>query len=160
MLVSTANERNVRYHIESQFPPVQIYGTTGQNWQASLIRHVPFVDACSCCLFPEEIQESAMACATAPNTSRQPDQPQVDALLPFLSFAAGLMAAAEILKTQLPGYPFSMNRVNFYSQPLPRLVAARIPQRKECFCRDRSPDVHRRMVAGGRFASLSCPGAV
>ena len=49
--VSAANERNVRAVIESGFPPLQIYGTTGRNWQAAVIRHMPLEDPCSCCLF-------------------------------------------------------------------------------------------------------------
>jgi hypothetical protein len=155
ILVAAANERNVRYHIESQFPPVQIYGTTGRNWQASLIRHTPLVDACSCCLFPPE-QELAppMPCGTAPAAAVS-TRVQVDAALPFLSFAAGLMAAAEIIKVGLPGYPFSTNRVSLLSRPSPRLAAARIPRREDCLCRDRSTSIHRKMLEGSRFAWLS-----
>jgi molybdopterin/thiamine biosynthesis adenylyltransferase len=156
ILVSAANEQNVRYHIESRFPPVQIYGTTGRNWQASLIRHTPLVDACSCCLFPVE-QEPVppLPCGTAPVAAESSTRVQVDAALPFLSFAAGLMAAAEIIKISLAGYPFSTNRVSLLSRPSPRLVAARIPQREDCLCRNRSTSIHRTMLEGSRFASLS-----
>lgn len=161
ILVSAANERNVRYQIESQFPPVQVYGTTGRNWQASLIRHTPLVDACSCCLFPPG-QELAppMPCGTAPGAAESSARVQVDAALPFLSFAAGLMAAAEITKVGLPGYPFSINRVTLLSRPAPRLAAARIPRREDCLCRSRSSAVHRRMLEGSRLASLSQLGTV
>ena len=63
VLIAAANERNVREVIENDFPPVQIYGTTGQNWQATMIRHVPLHDPCSVCLFPATNHEPTM-CAT------------------------------------------------------------------------------------------------
>ncbi|MGA9671374.1 MAG: hypothetical protein WBQ94_19335 [Terracidiphilus sp.] len=58
----------------------------------------------------------------------------VDAALPFLSFAAGLMAAAEILKTTIPGYPFSPNRTTLYTHPevLPRFVSPSVARRANC----------------------------
>jgi len=155
VLVSAANEMNVRYHVEMQYPPIQIYGTTGLNWQASLIRHTPLVEACSCCLFPNEVPQPPLRCGSAPAESVPGNEQQVDVALPFLSFAAGLMAAAEILKLQIPGYPFSPNRVSLLSRPAPRFVAARIPRREGCLCNDRSPDIHRGMLEGSRFASLS-----
>ena len=96
-----------------------------------------------------------MACGSAPTTHASSGEPQVDAALPFLSFAAGLMAAAEILKTQLPGYPFSSNRVSFLTRPVPRLVSARVVRRDECLCNDRSVKIYRRILDGGRFAHLS-----
>ena len=54
ILVSAANEFNVRYHIEMGFPPIQLYATTGRNWQATLMRHVPGAKACSLCVFPPD----------------------------------------------------------------------------------------------------------
>src|SRR5205807_10596227 len=101
-----ANEDNVRFQIESDMPPVQVYGTTGKNWQASVVRHIPMRDPCSLCLFPDRGPELAMACATGTVVSPV-DGKQVDAAQPFISFAAGLMAAAEILKLGLRGYPFA-----------------------------------------------------
>jgi hypothetical protein len=53
ILIAAANERNVRAVIETGFPPIQVYGTTGKNWQAAVIRHIPLRDPCSSCLFPE-----------------------------------------------------------------------------------------------------------
>lgn len=143
VLISAANERNARFVAESGFPPTQIYGTTGQNWQASVIRHVPLVDPCSCCLFPVATSRP-MACATGKVTTEIGEH--VDAALPFLSFAAGLMAAAEILKRGLPGYPFSCNRVTLNTRPNPRLVPAALTYRAGCICRRRSPTVHRQML--------------
>jgi hypothetical protein len=155
IVIASANEKKVRYHIESQFPPVQIYGTTGRNWQASLVRHIPLVDACSCCLFPEEAPAARMACATAPPEAGATASEQVDAALPFLSFAAGLMAATEILKIKMPGYPFTRNNVSMMTRPAPRFVSLEVPHRPGCLCGQRSEKIHRTMLEGSRHADLS-----
>jgi hypothetical protein len=145
ILVSAANERNVRAVIENGYPPLQIYGTTGRNWQAAMIRHTPPQDPCSCCLFPETAH-APTACGTAA-VPRPETGAQVDAALPFLSFAAGAMAAAEILKRSLPGYPFTPNRLILNTRPGIRVVPAALSLRPGCLCRQRSRSVHRRMLA-------------
>ncbi len=156
LVIAAANERDVRSLIERSAPPLQIYGTTGANWEASVIRHVPFVDACSCCLFPPNIQELPTVCASAEMAAPTGEE-TVDAALPFLSFAAGLMAAAEILKTTLPGYPFSPNRTTLYTHPkvMPRVVSSRMAFRTNCICGSRLASVHHKMIAGTKFESLS-----
>ena len=156
LLISAANERNVRYAIEQSAPPIQIYGTTGANWEASVIRHIPLVDPCSCCLFPPDAARQMMKCATETCIEEGSGQ-TVDAALPFLSFAAGLMTAAEILKTQLPGYPFSSNRTTLYTHPDTslRFVSPRLQERQGCLCHDRSASVHRRMIQGSKYVGLS-----
>jgi len=156
LLISAANERDVRYIIEQSAPPLQIYSTTGANWEASVIRHTPFVDPCSCCLFPPKAPSPQTACAT--ESLVRPDTGEiVDASLPFLSFAAGLMAAAEVLKAGLPGYPFSPNRTTLYTHPDGplRFVSPPLPLRSGCLCATRSSSVHRRMIDGTRYADLS-----
>ena len=155
ILIAAANDLNVRYHIESRYPPVQLYGTTGRNWQCSLIRHIPFVDACSCCLFPPDVPQPAMTCATAPASVRDDNARQVDAALPFLSFGAGLMTVAEVLKLTMPGYPLSTNRITLSTRARPRLTPARIPRRRACICVERSKNVHHRMLEGSRHGLLS-----
>jgi hypothetical protein len=79
----------------------------------------------------------------------------MDTALPFLSFGAGLMAAAEILKLALPGYPFSPNRVVLNTQPAVRAVPAALARRDGCICQHRSSSVHRQMVAGSRYATIA-----
>lgn len=153
LVIAAANEHNVRHLIESLFPPVQIYGTTGRNWQASVIRHVPMVDPCSCCLFPEAAY-TPTGCATDPEAAASGDH-QIDAALPFLSFGAGLMAAAEILKLAVPGYAMTPNRAVLYTKPELRLVGAGVPLRQGCVCTARSRAVHEKMIAGSRYATLS-----
>lgn len=156
LVIATANERDVRSLIERSAPPLQIYGTTGANWEASVVRHIPLVDACSCCLFPPDVQELATVCATGEATLLTGEE-TVDAALPFLSFAAGLMAAAEILKTTIHGYPFSSNRTTLYTHPgvLPRFVSPSVVRRTNCLCASRRSSVHRAMITGTKYESLS-----
>ena len=151
LVIAAANEKKVRYYIESGFPPIQLYGTTGQNWQAALIRHEPFGKACSLCLFPRDQEPAPTACATAPELARQSDDEKVDAALPFLSFAAGLMTAAEVLKLRLPGYPFSADRIILGTRPEPSLISAPLQHRSGCLCEHRNKAVHRAMLSGSRY---------
>ena len=155
VLISAANEYNVREVIEAGFPPVQIYGTTGQNWQATVIRHVPLYDPCSVCLFPTAKHESTVCARGSVTVEQKNGKKQVDAALPFLSFAAGAMAAAELLKLGLHGYPFTPNRVILNTRPAPHLVSVPISSRESCLCRRRHAAVHRRMIEGTRFSGLT-----
>ncbi len=154
LLFAAANEYDIRYRIESALPPLQLYATTGKQWQVSLIRHIPTLDACSCCLFPPVAPARPDTCATdsAVNDSGE----QIDAALPFLSFAAGLMTAAEAHKLSSGREPTSPNRVTLNTfEGQFRFVHSRIPLRDGCVCADRTTEVHRAMLAGSRFAHLS-----
>lgn len=152
LIVSAANEFNVRNFIEEGFPPLQLYATTGKNWQTALIRHVPMKDPCSLCLFPNESAQPATQCATGkiPENSTK-GEPGMDAALPFLSFAAGLMTAVEITKLAHHGYPYSANRVFLQTQPEPALTQAWMSHRPGCSCRIRSATVHRKMLTSSRY---------
>lgn len=151
IVVSAANEHHVRYHIEMGYPPVQIYATTGKNWQISLLRHHPADNACSMCVFPPEQSKIPTACATdhviVPETGEQ-----IDAALPFLSFGAGLMTAADIMKLGPPGYPFSRARVSLNLRTNPNLTATPIPHRNACACEHRDKAIHLKMITGSRYA--------
>lgn len=153
LVISAANERNVRDLIENGYPPIQIYATTGRNWQASLIRHIPMIDPCSRCLFAESTYEPTR-CATGDLILKNEEEP-VDAALPFLSFAAGTMAATEIAKLSMPGYPFSPNRVGLYALANSQLRHEPLPFRRGCICQTRSRDVHAKAIAGSAYAELS-----
>lgn len=145
LIVSTANEFGVRYKLEAGYPPLQIYGTTGRNWQASAIRHIPMREACSLCLFPEDAAWSEpTTCASASIDGAHGDG-RVDASLPFLSFAAGLMAATEIAKSTLHGYPFGANRV-CWSSKTGSFIEAAITPRGGCLCAGRDQTIHSAMV--------------
>ena len=153
LILSAANDRDVRRLIETQLPPIQIYATTGKNWQATLLRHIPPADPCSCCVFTPATP-ARTGCATA--TTKAPETgEQVDAALPFLSFAAGLMAAAEIGKLRLPGFPFSGNRVFFSPVPMMWSWPKRFNGVTDACARIRSLRAHQLMIAGSRYSQLS-----
>ena len=154
ILISAANERSVRPHIENGFPPLQVYGTTGMNWQSTLFRHIPLKDACSLCVPGAETVQLPALCATAPPATPD-DADEDDVALPFLSYAAGLMTAAEIAKMALTGKAVGRNRV-FFEPQTPNLVRAVTLNRKAgCVCGIRDASVHQAAIQGSRFASLS-----
>lgn len=156
VLISAANEFNVRYQIEMGFPPIQLYATIGRNWQATLMRHVPGGKACSLCVFPPDEKFASTTCATDRSTEPQTTviEKRIDAALPFLSFAAGLMTAAEILKLTAPGYPFSAERVMLGLKAQLLLVGTPIPHRIGCLCESRHVGVHRAAIADSRYAEF------
>lgn len=145
LIISTANEHRVRYRIEAGFPPLQIYGTTGRNWQASVIRHIPMVEACSLCLFPGDARPSDPSTCAIGTVEGTASEPVIDASLPFLSFGAGLMAAAEIAKSTLLGFPFGANRVCWNSRA-GTVIPAGIPRVPTCLCTSRNRDVHQALL--------------
>lgn len=154
ILISAANERNVRALVEGNFPPLQVYATTGLNWQATLLRHIPLVDPCSCCVPGVEVHAAPTLCATGSLPPDSSAQQQDDVALPFLSYAAGLMTAAEITKLTLTGNPVSPNRVFF--EPTGRgLFGVPLNRRPACACQRRSPDIYRAAIEGSLFAGLS-----
>ncbi|WP_186002864.1 ThiF family adenylyltransferase [Mycobacterium sp. KBS0706] len=157
VLISAANEFNVRYHIEMGFPPIQLYATTGRNWQVTLMRHLPGAKACSLCVFPPDKKFAPTTCATDASDTPQTtiEEKRADAALPFLSFAAGLMTAAEVLKLTAPGYPFSAERVMFSLKGQPLLVGTPIPHRTGCPCEGRHKGVHQAAIAGSRYAEFA-----
>jgi hypothetical protein len=157
VLISAANEFNVRYHIEMGFPPIQLYATTGRNWQATLMRHEPGAKACSLCVFPPDERFVPTACATDGSTASQStiEEKRNDAALPFLSFVAGLMTAAEVLKLTAPGYPFSAERVMLGLKGEPLLVGTPIPHRTGCLCEGRHKGVHEAAIAGSRYVEFA-----
>lgn len=152
VIIAAANEKNVRFEIESQFPPIQIYGTTGRSWQSNVFRHVPAADPCSCCCFPPKT--SVTECATGSAPSPLEAGKQVDAALPFLSFAAGILAAAEVSKLVLSGFPFSSTRGYFTPLGAEMLYVRAPAHRSGCVCETRSPSVHKQVLAGTRYQDL------
>ena len=153
LLISAANERNVRSVIEGSHPPLQVYATTGQNWQATLFRHIPLADACSRCVPNEDAPQMPMLCATGSRAPEETSEDADDVALPFLSYAAGLMTAAEISKLALLGRTEASNRV-FY-QPRGRgLVSVELSRDPECRYHNHDT-THEAAIQGSRFASLS-----
>ena len=158
VVISAANERNVRSTIEAGYPPLQVYATTGRNWQATLFRHIPMVEACSLCV-PGKMGPSVPAlCATGTAESNVSDELEDDVALPFLSYVAGLMTAAEITKLALGERTVTPNRI-FFDPGKPNLVtSATLVHNQECSCRWRDESIHKAVVKGSRFEPLSVNG--
>ena len=153
IVISAANERGVRSVIEGSCPPVQVYATTGRNWQATLFRHVPLRDACSRCVPGAEAPRVPILCATGSPAPESSSDAEDDIALPFLSYAAGLMTAAEITKLALAGRSDVPNRA-FY-EPRGRTLFG-LPLATNPKCPYHGQDTaHQAAIRGSRFASLS-----
>ena len=157
VVYSAANEHEVRYHIEMGYPPIELYATTGKNWQVTLLRHDVGSPGCSLCVFPPGLDYAPSTCATDAPARPLDNEVRVDAALPFLSFAAGLMTASEILKLSFPGFPFTAERVSLDLRQAPALVHSLISHRPGCSCEYRSATVRASMVAGSRYSGGSSP---
>ncbi len=157
LVVPAANERDVRREIQHQVPPLQIYGTTGRNWDAFLGRHIPLKEDCLACRFPRThpVGEPALACGSGTLPSLPEAETPVTATLPFLPTTAAVMAVAELVKTALPGYPQNANFacLDFLGSLGDFLLVPNAP-RPGCIC-DTQRAVWERLNGGKRFASLS-----
>ncbi|MBI1877781.1 MAG: hypothetical protein HYR94_06070, partial [Chloroflexi bacterium] len=137
------------------FPPLQVYGTTTSDWGVNYHRHIPLKEDCSVCRFPIEAEHN-LVCSTAQIEIRQDEQ--VDAALPFLSMAAAILTVADLLKLQLPGYPFTPNFafIDFKgSLESPYPLVYKKSQRDGCIFAERSPRIYERYIASTRFSELS-----
>jgi hypothetical protein len=109
--VAVANERDVRRQIQHQVPPLQVYGTTGRNWDAFLGRHLPLKEDCLACRFPQPqgVGEPPLACGSGILPAALETGTSVTATLPFIPTAAAVMTVAELAKTRLLDYPRNAN---------------------------------------------------
>lgn len=65
------------------------------------------------------------------------------------------MSAAEVLKLNSPGYPFTAERVMLGLKGQPLLVGTSIPHRTGCLCEGRHKGVHKAAIAGSRYARFA-----
>jgi hypothetical protein len=158
VLLSLANEFGVRSFIENNFPPVQVYGTTTPDWGMNYHRHIPLREDCSLCRFPANEHQAALACSETQIETEQGER--VDAALPFLSMAAAALTVGDLIKLQLPDYPFCPNFafLDFRGRLEFILTYQRLP-RELCSCTSRSINIHRRYLMGTRFGHLSAEDA-
>lgn len=93
-----ANEENVRWSMQNNFPPLMLQASTTRNWGVNFGRHLPGSDECLACRFPQAVDEANLTCSTGPVAL--PDGSD-DAALPFLSMFAGLLVVAGLLRLQV-----------------------------------------------------------
>lgn len=154
LMLALANDFGVRSFIENNFPPVQVYGTTTPDWGINYHRHIPLREDCSLCRFPTDGEQANFVCSETQIETEQGER--VDAALPFLSMAAAALTVGDLMKLQLPGYPFTPNFafLDFKDGLEFILPYQRMPQ-ASCACTSRSIGIHRRYLKGTRFGPLS-----
>lgn len=158
VVVPAANERGVRHLMQHAVPPLQVYGTTGSDWQAFLGRHLPLVEDCLVCRFPSQVPaQPSLACATGNIATSAAEQPR-DAALPFLSTAAAVLAVAELQKLAL-GAPLNPNfAVLDFRGPLHDFLVEQRSPRDRCVCRNQRKLWHR-LNGNTAFAKLAASEA-
>ena len=157
LVIPAANERDVRREIQHQVPPLQVYGTTGRNWDAFLGRHIPLKEDCLTCRFPRvhTVGEPALACGSGTLPAVPETETPVTASLPFLPTAAAVMAVAELVKTTMPGYPRNGNFACLdFLGSLPDFLVVPHAQRPGCICGGQA-DVWMPLNVATSFAGLS-----
>jgi hypothetical protein len=157
VVIPTANERGVRWAIQHQVPPLQIYGTTGRNWDSFLGRHIPLKEDCLACRFPRSqlVDEPMLACGSGSLPAVPEAGTPITATLPFLPTAAAVMAVAELVKTALPGYPRNANFACLdFLGSLGQFLALPQAPRPGCICEGQT-DVWIPLNATTGFARLS-----
>ena len=129
-----ANEEDVRWSMQHNFPPLMIHASTSKNWGVNYGRHWPGIDDCLACRFPTRAVENVLRCSTGPVPTATAT---VDAALPFLSFFAGLLIVAELARLQVQPYIKTQNYSSFdFHSPLEEIQTWDMKARPECVCQN------------------------
>jgi hypothetical protein len=143
-----ANEFGVRYAMQQNVPPLMIHASTTANWGVNHARHIPTSDDCLADRFPAQATEKDLACATGEVTFQDVT---VDAALPFCSFFAGLLVAADLVRGNLPGYPQIANFALLdWFGPMETIHAWDRKPRPDCICRQQRRSFHSQFNAATR----------
>jgi hypothetical protein len=97
LILALANAYGVRSVLARRNATVLLHATTGKNWLSQLHRHVAGHDDCIACRLGD-VKEVAFDCSVAEIETAH-EEP-VDAALPFLSAASGLMLATLLQRLQ------------------------------------------------------------
>lgn len=153
--VPVADEQNVRWSIQHNYPPLAVHASTSPNWTVSFGRHLPGLDDCLLCRFPVAASdESSLGCSTA-NVHVQ-GVPATSAALPFVALLAGVLVVAELARlTVRPSASSQPNwaQLDLYPPGFALQTAAREPL-ASCECGSQVA-VSRRINGGTRFALAS-----
>lgn len=144
-----ANEFGVRYAMQQNVPPLMIHASTTANWGVNHARHIPTSDDCLADRFPAQATEKDLACATGEVAVQDVT---VDAALPFCSFFAGLLVAADLVRGNLPGYPQVANFALLdWFGPMETIHAWDRKPRPDCICRQQRRSFHTQFNAWTRY---------
>jgi hypothetical protein len=147
-----ANEHGVRWSIANNFPPLLIHASTGTSWAVNFGRHIPLRGECLADRFPDSANHSAFQCATGRIVT---PQGTIDAALPFLSCFAGMLIAADIVRSRVQGYPHPPNfaqcgfRRGFQADAFDRAA------RRGCVCTTAPKDLWKELIADSTHSVLS-----
>ena len=156
ILFPLANEEGVRWSIQNNIPPLMIYGTTTRDWGINFGRHIPLIEDCIMCRYPDEKKDIQYICSggTIPNKSIKKN---IDAALPFLSPLAAALMLSEIVKIQyLNDYPFNENfaYMDLKSNSLKAIKYAK-KSKDSCNCLTSSQEIYKCFNELTKFAGLT-----
>jgi len=157
VVIPVANEHGVRAAVQANYPPVMIHGSTGSQWDAYAGRHIPLVDDCLVCRFPQPAAAPRCAQGVLKEQESAGAAPLTGAL-PFLSLAAGVLALADLVKLVIPGDPPNANTtiLSFKSANLRPMIFDRVPRANCGGCPD--PVVWQKLNGSSRHAPSSGAG--
>jgi hypothetical protein len=153
VLLPVANEHDIRWQLQNSYPPLMVHASTGRNWNVNFGRHVPGRDDCLADRFEGFRAADSLRCSEGEVPT--PKGASVDAALPFLSFWAGLLLAADLARLGVRGYPHTPNfgnysfRKNRFVPQLSNQIAA-----TGCICRSQAKGFWR-FHGNSRYAELS-----
>ena len=154
MILLLANEDNIYSDIQHNYPPIVLYGTTTAGWGINLGRHIPLREECVLCRYPNTTAP-AFKCATTKVAVPKTKQ-QIDASLPFLSMAAGVLTVAELIKVQMDEYPVQGNFAFLDLMGSLDFVDVRQKDKSElCVCHSQNVEVYRSLLNNSRWGKLS-----
>jgi hypothetical protein len=147
-----ANDFNVRWSMQNNLPPLIIHASTGKNWLANFGRHIPNHDDCLADRFPNDAHDEALTCSIGPITRTTET---VDAALPFLSFFAGLLVAADLARLTMPGYPSTPNYAAFdFGSTMSTIQQWDRKPQPQCVCTTQTRQLHEHVNGRTRYADL------
>lgn len=155
-----ANENRVRPAMAMSFPPLMLHGSTSRDWGVYLGRHIPLLDYCLHCRFPEEGRDPTLPCGEGKPLSHQGETEegdQIDPSLPFVSAAAAALVLGELLKLGRPGYVDEPNYVNAdLHGSMGEILALRRSDRPKCpTCSNAPVRRWRSRIGGSTYAHLT-----
>lgn len=142
VVLPLANERGARPLLQSGAQTVLLHATTTPNWTAVAHRHVAGHDDCIVCRIPAD-HDPRFECSTGEVAPATEERDAMDASLPFLSGAAGVLLLAETIRMQ--SEQLLERRENFGALDLsaPQPVVSAYRWRCADGCRVRMPDTPR-----------------
>ncbi len=147
-----ANDFDVRWSIQNNFPPLAVHASTGSDWLVNFGRHIPLRDDCLADRFPRGAAEPVMNCSQGPIPQ---EGKQVDAALPFLSFFAGLLVTADLARLTLPGYPQAPNFAAFdFGSSLDAIQGWNRLPRAGCICTSQTSSLHEKFNGNTQYRRL------